>query len=386
MQKIKITTSIFINRVIIKVVYCRFGNHKRNYLVLRQWSRQLASSHKMSLFSQIKAICHCRMVSRIGVSEYYELKLFDRVTFPEPQRCIGRVLSAKIDRVLNSDAWRATANNKILNYSLLAHYNLPIPTTVATYKAMPLGIANEKKLNDTQQLSDFFATNTDYPLFIKPVHGSYGQGTFSLTAFDHKKQSFSSKAGADVELASVLAVADKPKHQGLLIQRCLMPHPRVLDTVGPNTSCVRFILIKDGADVFIHRAFWKIATKGNITDNFSYGKHGNLLADIDVETGKVTRVIGGLWPDTTQHVNHPDSGMVLLGFQLPDWQQAVAQCIQASNIFSGLSLQSWDVAFCVDGPVLMELNTEPNLEVPQMLSEQAFLDDRLLAILKQRGW
>jgi len=51
-----------------------------------------------------------------------------------------------------------------------------------------------------------------------------------------------------------------------------------------------------------------------------------------------------------------------------------------------LLLHKRDVTFCIDGPILMELNTEPNLEVPQMLSEQPLIDDRLMTILKRHGW
>ena len=53
---------------------------------------------------------------RIGIEEYYELGIFDDDFFPgqEKSRCVGWRSSAKIDRVLNDDSWRATANDKVL--------------------------------------------------------------------------------------------------------------------------------------------------------------------------------------------------------------------------------------------------------------------------------
>lgn len=353
---------------------------------LKKWNTELSSQHQIGLIKQIKDILQYRKTCGIGVSEYYELELFDQEKYPDIERCIGRKRSALIDKLLNLDIWRATANDKILNYSLLAHFGFPIPETVATYNAGTARISQEKSLNSPEELHNFFDKEALFPVFIKPVHGSYGHGTFSLTNYDAPQQTFKTNSNEKIELSEVLSVGNNHSYCGLLIQSCLQPHPEVLQAVGPSTSCVRVILIRDESTVFIHRAFWKIARVHNITDNFSYGKHGNLLANVDIHSGKVSRVINGLGPSFEYQDKHPDTGHRLMDFQLPNWQEAIEQCKHASHIFPGLSLQSWDIAFCQQGPVLMELNTEPNLEVPQMLSEKAFLDDRLLKILQKRGW
>lgn len=349
-----------------------------------KWSKHLLKQKKISLFRQAIEIINLKK-HNIGISEYYELELFDRKKYPDVEMLIGRKSSNQIDKLLNHNYWRATANDKILNYALLSHFNLPIPLTVATYKTQEARINKEISINEPTALHDFFSKKAQYPLFIKPVHGSYGRATFSLSSYNSEQKTFTSSVNKQVGLADILSAGDNSNFSGLLIQSSLIPNKTIAEVTGPNTSCVRIILIKDGNNTFIHRAFWKIARFHNITDNFSYGKYGNLLADIDIKSGKVRRVINGLWPHKDNVSVHPDTQKKLIGFQLPNWENAMKCCITASNIFTGLSLQSWDVAFCQEGPVLMELNTEPNLEIPQMLSEQAFLDDRLLKILKQKG-
>jgi hypothetical protein len=331
-------------------------------------------------------ILSARRQARIGVSEYYELELFDRQAFPDLRRCIGRRGSARIDQLLNDDYWRATANDKILNYALLSHFGLPIAETVATFNAGHARIATEKRLDDDEALHAFLADSKDFPLFVKPVHGSYGKGTFSLQSYEPGSRTFLTPNNAQVALDDILEAGRRPQFSGLLVQRTLKPHPTVLKTVGPSTSCVRVILVRDGNDAFIHCAFWKIARAHNITDNFSYGRHGNLLGSVDVDNGEVKRVISGLWPDGRDIVEHPDTEQALSGFVLPDWRRAKDLLIEASHIFPGLSLQNWDVAFCEQGPVLLELNTEPDLQVPQMLAGKPFIDDRLHAVLRRAGW
>ncbi|MCP4270118.1 MAG: hypothetical protein GY777_31855 [Candidatus Brocadiaceae bacterium] len=310
------------------------------------------------------------------------MELFDNNKYPDIKRCIGRKHSARVDKILNHDDWRAMANNKIINYALLSHFNFSIPKTMATYNAGSCRIADEVVINDPDALHRYFSEEAQYPIFIKPVHGCYGHGTFSLASFDAGQHVFTSNVGDKIKLSKILSAGANHNFKGLLIQSYLKPHKKVLRTVGKNTSCVRVILIRDGDEVVIHCAFWKIAREHNITDNFSYGKHGNFLAGVDVETGRVTRVINGLWPHENTQQEHPDTHEKLIDFQLPDWQLALDQCVSASHIFSGLSLQSWDISFCEDGPVLMELNTEPNLEMAQFISEKAFIDDQLGNILK----
>ncbi|MCB1772076.1 MAG: hypothetical protein KDI88_00550 [Gammaproteobacteria bacterium] len=350
------------------------------------WSSRLSADRGISRATQIADILSARRQARIGVSEYYELELFDRQKFSDLHRCIGRHGSARIDRLLNNDYWRATANDKILNYALLVHFGLPIAETVATFNAGHARIAQERRIADDDALHAFFADSDAYPLFAKPVHGSYGKGTFSLQSYDPGSRTFVAPNGGQVSLNDIIEAGRRPQFKGLLIQRTLQPHPTVLETVGPSTSCVRVILVRDGDEAFIHFAFWKIARAHNITDNFSYGRHGNLLGSVDVDSGEVRRVINGLWPDGRDITDHPDSGQPLSGFVLPDWPRAKETLIEASHIFPGLSLQNWDVAFCEQGPVLLELNTEPDLQVPQMLAGTPFIDDRLQAVLNRAGW
>ena len=54
------------------------------------------------------------------------------------------------------------------------------------------------------------------------------------------------------------------------------------------------------------------------------------------------------------------------------------------NSSLGLRLQHWDIAFSEKGPVLMELNTEADLGVPQYLGGKAFATDSIDALMASR--
>ena len=322
---------------------------------------------------------------RLGFSEYYEFGIFDNAAFPgESKRdCVGWRASAQIDRQLNDSYWRAAANDKLLNYALLEHFGFPIPQTLASYSPQRRRIGSEQVLANREELVEFLSAAPALPLFVKPIHGSYGRGTHLLEAFDASTQAFTNRHGATIALTALAASCTTPQFNGMLFQACLQPHDRVRELAGSTTSCVRVIVAMTASGPEVHMTFWKIARTRNITDNFCMGETGNLLAWVNKSSGTIERVVTGLWPEGRDVENHPDTGAILAGASLPDWQQAMALCCSAALHFPGLRLQHWDVAFCVSGPVLMELNTEADLGVPQALGRRPFLNSTIKSMLER---
>jgi len=320
---------------------------------------------------------------RLGMSEYYELGVFDDSAFPPGKKsdCIGWRASQKIDKQLNHSNWRATANDKVLNYALLQHYGYPAPETIATFSPHKRRVGKEVSLSTEGALEDFLSHTMPFPVFIKPIHGSYGRGTFLLNSYDAASQCFIDSNGKTLPLSELMNTCLTHQYAGMLFQKRLQPHDDVLEWIGSTTSCVRVIVVLHKGTPKVHMVFWKIARTRNITDNFHMGSTGNLLAWIDKDSGRVTRVVTGLWPTGEDVTQHPDTAQELLGRTLPDWRKAMDLCVSASVQFQGLRLQHWDVAFCKGGPVLMELNTEADLGVPQYLGGMPFVDDDIRGML-----
>ena len=323
---------------------------------------------------------------RLGVEEYYEFEVFDDAYF-SPERksdCVGSRASALIDVRLNHAFWRAAANDKVLNYALLQQFGFAIPQTIATFSTKMRRIGVELSLATREALEDFLINSMAFPVFIKPIHGSYGRGTFLLESYEPSRKSFVDVHGKDVALADLLSECLRPQYTGMLFQRPLVPHDDVKHWTGSATSCVRVIVAVTANGPKVHLTFWKIARAHNITDNFHMGSTGNLLAALDKDTGRIERVVTGLWPVGKNVTHHPDTRQELCGKSLPDWDRAMAMCLSAATCFPGLRLQHWDVAFCREGPVLMELNTEADLGVPQLLARMPFIDPVIQQMMQEK--
>lgn len=335
-----------------------------------------------SVLSQLREALALKLgPQRLGLSEYYEYGLWDpRLDAARRAEFIGWRTSQTLDRRYNDDHARVLANDKLINYLILHALGFPIPQPLATYSTNGRRIADETTLHTRDEVLDFLAS-TAYPLFVKPISAGYGRGAAGLAGFDGKQVTLLD--GSRVDFDRFFAPFEFLPFQGMLFQACVESHPAIQALTGSNAlCCIRMICLVMQQETLIHTAFFKIVTGRNMLDNFSHGDYGNLLASLDPERGVITHAIRRMGPGGDID-HHPDTGQPLIGFQLPCWNEAIALVKEATRHFPGLGIQNWDVAITPAGPVLIELNTESELAVPQAINHRGLMDERLRQALRK---
>ncbi|WP_440997082.1 sugar-transfer associated ATP-grasp domain-containing protein [Arhodomonas sp. SL1] len=152
----------------------------------------------------------------------------------------------------------------------------------------------------------------------------------------------------------------QPNDHALLLQARLTPHPSLVTLAASRAiQTVRICtLAVSGQPARVLFAFLKVVAAGNVLDNFRAGQSGNLLAYPDYENGRLYRVVGpprpGALPSVLEY--HPDSGVTMIGFEVPAWKAAVALALRAAERFQPLSAIGWDIAITPEGPLLLEGN------------------------------
>src|SRR4029079_10808107 len=86
------------------------------------------------------------------------------------------------------------------------------------------------------------------------------------------------------------AVAEHYKG-GYIFQRRIAPHAGVRAIVGNRLATVRAITILTEQGPQLLPALWQIPAGDNVADN--YWRSGNLLATLDLEAGRIIRVVRG---------------------------------------------------------------------------------------------
>lgn len=187
-------------------------------------------------------------------------------------------------------------------------------------------------------------------LIIKPLDGSCGIGVRKLRTADF---------GSAEQAYDALWASDG----NALLEELIQQHPAVSAIYPDSVNTVRAVtLYKDGKARVITTCF-RMGQGGNHVDNLNAG---GLVVPVDEKTGTIR--LRAMDKEKKVHTHHPSTGNAITGFQFPDWEKAMALVCRAAEEIPQLGYLGWDVAFSVNGPVLVEGNEYPGnglLQLPE---------------------
>jgi len=166
-------------------------------------------------------------------------------------------------------------------------------------------------------------------------------------------------------------MADYPK--GLIAEELIVQHP-VLSSIYPNSvNTVRLTTwVVDNETHFI-RAFIRFGRGGNVVDNAA---QGGLFGAVDLNTGVVLSACDE-WGN--RFVSHPDTHKMLVGFQIPMWEEAKRFAEELSKVYPRAHYVGWDLACTENGWVMVEGNSRAQL-ICQQTSFRSGIANELKAI------
>ncbi len=191
-----------------------------------------------------------------------------------------------------------------------------------------------------------------HPVFIlKPLSLSFGEG---VSIIDTPEEN-------DIgNLFKKLLIHAPFMIEELIVQADCMSkfHP-------PSVNTVRIITILTGKhhtehEVHIFFPFMRMGQNDMIVDNVSAG---GIMASIDPETG-ILRT-NGVDESNNEYVSHPNTGITIKGFKIPQWKEAVdlakeLACVVPTNRYIG-----WDLALTDNGWVMVEGNSSAQMGLHQ---------------------
>ena len=369
----------------------------------RQWVALVRAQTGKSLLAQLAEIRSLQSTGgQCGVSDYYWYKLYDE-DYQKGRGApdfLGWCLQEKFSLALNPRFAVLPAWDKFVFTQIAAQSGLPFAPVRASYHpASRLSDALGVHLKSKEAVGAFLRDPSIYPLFGKPAFSQQGLGSAYLASYDPLTDSLGQLNGGSTPVADFLKRLDqtvdhryhKPEC-GFLFQEGFTLAPEIRALTHWSALCgVRMMCLNGPEGVTPLRTFWKIAVPPNQVDNFSMGRYGNLLADVDPLTGEVSRMLGGFWPRTEILPTHPLSGRSIAGFRLPYWRQVLDACQLGGAIFPLMKIQHWDFALTDQGPIILELNDIASTQAAQihghgLLTEvsRAFL--RRHADTRQHPW
>jgi len=308
------------------------------------------------LFSRIKRMDFTRMFSYVGIvakkTNRSKIIIFFDMVWCGLVYQAGYVDYDLFEMYNLNSAQRKTIVTRGINNSFIKRFNNP------NYYEL---FRNKKKFNeifesylgrkwldiDNCSIEEFreFLSGLD-EVILKPSEGTHGKGIEKLK-LEHK----------DIES---LFAEWKERYKNYLVEEVVKQHP-IVDKLHPNSvnTCRVISLLKEGT-VHIVATYVRVGN-GKIVDNFN---NGGMVVPVNKETGIIQ------YPALDKAGNlfevHPLTGVDIVGFQLPMFQEALDLVREAGTLVPQIGLVGWDVAFSPKGPLFIEANEFPGHDIYQL--------------------
>ena len=222
-------------------------------------------------------------------------------------------------------------------------FGIPTPSILARFESGKM-IVVAKQLENGLPAVDLIA---------KPSEGEIGRGVARWKA--------EPSGGYSDEEGRVLSAEQLIEHlEALSLQEIYLLQPRVrnhpdLDAVSLGGLCTaRMVTCRlPGQVPTLALAVFKMPRGKAVADNFSAG---GIACAIDIDRGELLGSAVGTDSLSERFDCHPDTGHLISGIALPQWDAAVSLCLRAHEQLVTSPAIGWDVGFTADGPVVIEGN------------------------------
>lgn len=321
--------------------------------------------------------------TKLTPAEYYWYSLFDAEIYREADldAFCGSHMKQWLHQQLNSPLWDAVVTDKFIMSTVFKSAGIPHPETYAVACRFPRNCGTTPMITSSEELCMFIRQEISYPFFCKPIKGGSARGCNRVESKNPGTDTVVLADGSELEVEDFVRQLDDPTGWGYIFQEAVKAHPQTREICGAAVSGCRVVMLLDDDGAYPFRVTWKVPAGGNYTDNYVHGEAGNLLADIDLDTGVAVRVVSGSGMNLRIDPRHPDTGAKVLGVTLPDWEKLTVQMRDAALAFPGFRIQHWDVGLTAKGPIVYELNTAGDPYVVELSKGSGLYNAELKAFM-----
>jgi hypothetical protein len=250
----------------------------------------------------------------------------------------------------------AMCRDKLLFHTYCHYHALPVTDLLGIVSSHGSRTRGGKPLVDEQDWVEFVRSGLPPTFIAKPRNGNKGR--------DIKLMGVEADPEAQDVLSLVKSLRALEQSEDHLLEARIKVHPAIVGLTGSSSaSCVRVVTVIDASGIpkimgAYHRLIVGDAVTDNITDFRTGRSDRNILASPNLETG----VISSAWVANSDGIGrrpqqkHPDTGLDIVGFQIPMWGAVRDAVCTAATAFLPIRTIGWDVAISPEGPVLVEAN------------------------------
>ena len=236
--------------------------------------------------------------------------------------------------------------DKEICYQLCKSYGLPLPMQ---FKVLDIDDNMENNINK-------IFNNKLNQIILKPIKGKGGKGVISIQKENERYICYEKNESVDIKKIKI--------KERYLVQEFLSQH-QDMNSIYPHAiNTIRIETFRSSNDkIYILGTMARFGRGNSRVDNLSSGGMG---VGINIDSGKLMKQAHDFKSEI--HLVHPDTGVEFFNFQIPIWGEVIDLAIRIQTHFPMYGLLGHDIAITPKGPVIIEINAEPD----NVMMEQCF--------------
>ena len=204
----------------------------------------------------------------------------------------------------------------------------------------------------------------DRDLFVKWSRGRGGRGA---ERWDRVAPFVYSGPGGRILSGDELLkrLVRRSRDRALVVQPRLHPHPVFAEITAGALPTARVVTcLNEAGEPEVIVSILRTSIGANRTvDNMHAG---GIAAAVDIESGRLSRASDlGTNSRLGWLSAHPDTGAPIEGLVLPYWEETKRLAMNAHRVFRDRVVIGWDIAILDDGPIIIEGNGNPDMDIMQ---------------------
>lgn len=244
--------------------------------------------------------------------------------------------------------------DKMLFYSICKGLKIPQPKILFSIKNGQI-LSEELDVLNLQQGYEMIRNTTAQKIFCKPT---FGVGGANIHVFNKQDNHYINKQDHTILDTEFLK---KLSGQEYILQEGLVQHPMMNQIYPSAINTFRIVTESNGGpDIKIKFVLLRMGRGGMEIDNAS---SGGLYLKIDPRTGILNKF--AVTNEQEEYPAHPDTNFTFEGYKVPVWDEITAFVKKAAFKFGEIQYIGWDIAYTINGPVVIEANNGPDISILQ---------------------
>jgi glutathione synthase/RimK-type ligase-like ATP-grasp enzyme len=254
----------------------------------------------------------------------------------------------KISLEVSPPEYKIMFDDKEISQEICELKNIPI--------AKSYGVIDPKE-DFRLKIAEIFKNGISKDIIIKPTRGHAGIGIKLARVI--KNDIVIIEPEGNTSLLSLFNLKDRSILQEVVEQTTIMAS---VSPFSVNTIRTVTLLKKDG-NVLMVGAHMRFSMKESFIDNWSAG---GLAVGVNLKNGSLVKYAFDKYGN--RYEKHPISGIYFGNFKIPRWNSIHTFALEIQSQFPYFKMLGLDIAITQNGPVLLEINSDPD----NILLEQTY--------------